>query len=126
MCRKLDSINRNFLWGHTSDKKAVHLINWDVVCLPKSCGRLGLKKTKDLNQALTKAGWRLTQNDSGLWCKLLQHKYLIFRNLFDPDLIKGVVCSSTWKAIAFGAKLITKGLFWRVGNGEQIRFWIDN
>ncbi|KAK3229447.1 hypothetical protein Dsin_001328 [Dipteronia sinensis] len=39
---------------------------------------------------------------------------------------KGVVCSSTWRGIAFGAKLISKGLKWRVGYGCQILFWLDN
>ena len=36
------------------------------------------------------------------------------------------MCSSTWKALAFGAKLVNRGLFWRVGNGELIRLWTDN
>ncbi|KAK0578928.1 hypothetical protein LWI29_018508 [Acer saccharum] len=34
MCYKLDKINRDFLWGHSS-KAAVHLVKWDTVCLPK-------------------------------------------------------------------------------------------
>ncbi|KAK3211992.1 hypothetical protein Dsin_016698 [Dipteronia sinensis] len=34
-CSTLDQINRNFLWGNTSDKKKIHLVNWDTVCIPK-------------------------------------------------------------------------------------------
>ncbi|KAK2651971.1 hypothetical protein Ddye_011827 [Dipteronia dyeriana] len=80
-----------------------------------------------MNQALlTKVGWRLTQNDSGLWCKLLKRKYLNSRNFFDLELNKGAACSSTWKAVAFGAGLINKGLKWRVVSGELIRFWIND
>ncbi|KAK3218139.1 hypothetical protein Dsin_012109 [Dipteronia sinensis] len=127
VCKKLDRISRNFLWGHTIDKKVVHLLYWDVVCLPKKCGGLGLKKAKALNQAfLAKASWFLIQDDSGIWCKVIKHKYLNTRSLFDIELNKKVVCYSTWKAIAFGASLINKGLFWRVGNGDHIRFRTNN
>ncbi|KAK3193441.1 hypothetical protein Dsin_024751 [Dipteronia sinensis] len=38
--------------------------------------------------------------------------------------IKG--CSSTWKGLSFGMKLVSKGLKWRVGDGCQIMFWIDD
>ncbi|KAK3229956.1 hypothetical protein Dsin_001837 [Dipteronia sinensis] len=120
-------MNRNFLWGHTSSNSTVHLINWDTISLPKRNGGLGIKKTKCMNQALlAKAGWRLLQIDNGIWCQLLKHKYLNNIVLTDPNLNKNKVCSSTWKSISFGAKLIDKGLKWRVGSGTHIRFWVDN
>ncbi|KAK3204464.1 hypothetical protein Dsin_018510 [Dipteronia sinensis] len=103
LCVKLDKLNRNFLWRHTDNKKTVYLINWDTVYLPKKNGGLGIKRMKGMNQVLlAKAGWRLLGHDNG------------------------VNCSSTWRGIAFGAKLIAKGLKWRVGNGCRIRFWLDD
>ncbi|KAK0587703.1 hypothetical protein LWI29_027305 [Acer saccharum] len=127
LCLKLDKLNRNFLWGHTENKKATHLIKWDMVCSPKSRGGLGIKKMKGMNQALlAKVGWWILQHDNGIWCHLLNHKYLNNRSLTDPELIKGVVCSSTWRGVAFGAKLLTKGLRWRIGDGCQVLFWLDN
>ncbi|CAL2241545.1 unnamed protein product [Prunus armeniaca] len=47
-CSKLDQLNKNFLWGHAFDKA----------------------KAAWMNQALlAKSGWRLLQNDQGLWAK---------------------------------------------------------
>ncbi|KAK2660241.1 hypothetical protein Ddye_006774 [Dipteronia dyeriana] len=31
-----DKINRDFLWGNSVDRKKVHLVKWDTVCLPKN------------------------------------------------------------------------------------------
>ncbi|KAK1584321.1 hypothetical protein Q3G72_031946 [Acer saccharum] len=127
ICLKLDKINRDFLWGHTTTKNAIHLVKWENVCLPRRNGGLGIKKTKSMNQALlAKIGWRILRNDDGIWCRLLQHKYLNNKTILDPELAKGIVCSSIWKGIAFGAKLIVKGVKWRIGDGSQVRFWLDD
>lgn len=67
LCDKIDTVNKNFLWGDSNEKKKVHLVNWDTVCKHKLLGDLGIKKTDDMNQAmLTKVGWRLFHNDHGL------------------------------------------------------------
>ncbi|KAK2653379.1 hypothetical protein Ddye_013235 [Dipteronia dyeriana] len=93
------------LVGHSSSKSNVHLISWDKVCLSKQSGGLGIKKSKDMNQVLlAKAGWRLFQNDYGIWSQILKYKYLIKHHITDLNLNKNMVCSSTWKAIAFGDK----------------------
>ncbi|KAK2663530.1 hypothetical protein Ddye_002104 [Dipteronia dyeriana] len=117
----------DFLWGHSSSKSVVHLISWDKVYPSKQDGGLGIKNSKDMNQALlAKVGWKLLQNDCGIWSQILKYKYLNKRYITDLNLNKNMVCSSTWKAIAFCAKLIIKGLKWRVGSGATIRFWIDD
>ena len=73
----LDKLNRDFLWGNRANQKKIHLVKWDDVCLPKMNGGLGIKKMKVMNQVLlAKAGWRLLQNDSGLWANMLKGKYL--------------------------------------------------
>ncbi|VVA40999.1 PREDICTED: reverse mRNAase, partial [Prunus dulcis] len=68
VCDKLDQLNRNFLWGHTSNTSKIHLVNWEQVCKPKIVGGLGIKRSAWMNQALlAKTGWRLLQHEQGLW-----------------------------------------------------------
>ena len=58
VCRELDRVNKNFIWGTTDRRKKVHLVNWSTICCSKNRGGLGLKKTKHVNQALlAKTGW---------------------------------------------------------------------
>ena len=48
---KIERLMRNFLWSSSSDKKRSNMVNWKVVCLPKSEGGLGLRKVKEFNEA---------------------------------------------------------------------------
>ncbi|KAK9944849.1 hypothetical protein M0R45_010396 [Rubus argutus] len=126
ICNKLDKLNRDFLWGDLDDQKKPHLINWDIVCLPKLLGGLGIKKTVDMNQAiLAKAGWRLLQNDPGLWACVYKNKYLQHADLFDDNYSSPKNCSSTWKSIVHGTRLLTQGLIWIIGDGRSTKFWTD-
>ncbi|CAL9023430.1 unnamed protein product, partial [Prunus brigantina] len=34
-------------------------------------------------------------------------------------------CSPTWKGIMFGAQLLDKGVIWRLGKGDKVKFWRD-
>ncbi|KAL7254135.1 hypothetical protein ACSBR1_008521 [Camellia fascicularis] len=52
VCNDIDRMNRNFLWGDTVDKKKIHLMSWDEVCISKKFGELGLKKASEQNIAL--------------------------------------------------------------------------
>ncbi|KAL5831020.1 hypothetical protein ACOSQ4_016374 [Xanthoceras sorbifolium] len=126
ICSNMDRINRNFLWGHMEEKKAVHLIKWDTVCKPKSKGGLGLKKMKNLNQSLlAKAGWRMIQPGAGLWSSLLHNKYFENGVLLDKIGKSKGTCSSTWRGITFEAANLAKGLLWRLGDWKSINFWTE-
>ncbi|KAK3231085.1 hypothetical protein Dsin_002966 [Dipteronia sinensis] len=126
VCNNLEKINRDFLWGNTSDTKKIHLVNWDTVCLPKQLGGLGTKKMNMMNQALlAKAGWRLSQKVTGLWGNLLKDKYLRGGHMTVYDSLKDMNCSSTWRGLSYGAKLLFEGVHWRVGDGCRISFWTD-
>ncbi|KAK3229436.1 hypothetical protein Dsin_001317 [Dipteronia sinensis] len=81
---------------------------------------------KKMNQALlAKAGWRLMQNENGLWDSMLKAKYIKDGNIAKARNSYIHNSSSTWRGVAFGVELISKGLKWRVGNGSQILFWTD-
>lgn len=66
---RIDRIRRQFLWGKTvGDTKGISLVNWNVVCLPKKWGRLGVPDSQLRNIALLlRWWWRLYSNPEALW-----------------------------------------------------------
>ena len=40
--KKLDKINRDFLWGSANEKRRMHLVGWEKVIRPKEEGVLGI------------------------------------------------------------------------------------
>ena len=44
ICKKLDQINCNFLWGGSAKASRNHLMSWDKVCQPKFRGGFGIEK----------------------------------------------------------------------------------
>ncbi|XP_021826059.1 uncharacterized protein LOC110766949 [Prunus avium] len=127
VCDRLDQLNRNFLWGHTADKATIHLVNWETSCKPKTAGGLGIKKMAWMNQALlAKSGWRLLQHEQGLWAEVFKAKYLKQRDILTATASNFQCCSSAWRGVLYGISTLSKGLKWRVGSGENVRFWTDN
>jgi hypothetical protein len=66
----------NCLWNDTKDKRKLHLANWDLVCMPKAQGGLGIPNLRDLNICLL-ASWlkRYSNGDGKLWKNLIHNKY---------------------------------------------------
>ena len=46
LCDKLDKINRDFLWGSTSEKRRIHLVGWNKIVRSKEEGGLGIQAAK--------------------------------------------------------------------------------
>ena len=75
-CSAIDKLNRDFLWGSTQEKRKLHLVNWNVVTLPKLYGGLGIFKMRARNEALlAKLCWRIANNPEALWAKTIIKKY---------------------------------------------------
>ncbi|KAL6272731.1 hypothetical protein ACE6H2_023423 [Prunus campanulata] len=127
VCDRLDQLNRNFLWGHIADKATTHLVNWETSCKPKAAGGLGIKKMAWMNQALlAKSGWRLLQQEQGLWAEVFKAKYLKQSDILTAKASNSHCCSSAWRGVLYGISPLSKGLKWRVGSGDNVRFWTDN
>ncbi|CAJ2634326.1 unnamed protein product [Trifolium pratense] len=70
LCDEMEKIQRGFLWGDTEQKRRPHLISWDVCCLPKKAGGLGIKSPHQMNDAfLMKILWNMINKPDNLWCK---------------------------------------------------------
>ena len=52
IAKRLEKLQRDFLWGGGSLERKIHLINWEVVCIQKEKGGLGIQKINLLNKAL--------------------------------------------------------------------------
>ncbi|KAK4707096.1 hypothetical protein R3W88_033345 [Solanum pinnatisectum] len=73
--KKIDQIQRNFIWGTTSAKRKLHLIKWDTLTKGKNNGGLGMQQSEPKNKALlTKLAWRAFTNPTSLWASLLINK----------------------------------------------------
>ncbi|KAL4188780.1 hypothetical protein AMTRI_Chr08g203770 [Amborella trichopoda] len=50
--QKLEKLMRDFLWSMVEDNRRIHLVDWDLVCLPKKFGGLSIKNLRLLNHVL--------------------------------------------------------------------------
>ena len=119
---------RSFLWGSTPDKRKLHLLSWDKVCRPKAEGGLGIRKSMDMNKALVaKVGWRLMQDRTSLWARVLRSKYKAGDFKDRRWLVAKRPGSSTWRSVIGGLKnVVTKGNRWVIGDGKEVSFWTDS
>lgn len=81
VCKEIDRLNKNFLWGHTEERKKIHNVKWEKVCRQKEHGGLGLRLCEDNNTTLvSKIGWRMCIETKPLWVEVMKHKYKISKN----------------------------------------------
>ena len=73
---RLDALCRGFIWGSSGEHRKIHLANWDLVCRPKECGGLGIRKLAWVNEAfMTKIAWGLFPNVEEFCVKIIRGKY---------------------------------------------------
>ena len=73
---KMVSIQRRFLWGGCTDKRALALVKWAVVQLPKDKGGLNISNLLFRNLGLLyKWVWRYFREPTSLWRQIVQAKY---------------------------------------------------
>lgn len=131
LCEKFDRLNRHFLWGVNEDRKwFLALRSWDRICIPKSTGGLGLRRTRDVNMAfITKLGWQLCTELERMWVKLIWSRYLRGRRITD---FQSTLHASSWiwPGIKKCKELLDVGLCLRIGQHSLALIredpWIPN
>ncbi|GJZ47279.1 hypothetical protein Tco_0601111, partial [Tanacetum coccineum] len=90
---------RKFLWCQGNMRKGKAKVAWDLVCLPKDEGGLGVKRLDLFNKALMSSHvWKLLVRKDSLWVKWIHTYKIKHRNFWD------IPCR---------------------GNGQNISIWYD-
>lgn len=65
--KRLEKIQRQFLWGDTSDKKKMHLVGCEKMTWSKQMGGLGIKRLQIQNLALLSKWWWRFGTEKGVF-----------------------------------------------------------
>lgn len=107
------------------NKKKIHWIAWDKMCLPKEMGGLGFKDIQLFNQALlAKQAWRLRQTPNSLFSLFIKSKYSGDSKFLTAA--SGDRPFYAWRSILHGGELLIQGLKQLVGDGASLRVWTSH
>ena len=126
VAKRIEKLQRDFLWGGGSLERKVHLINWEVVCTQKEKGGLGIRKIDLLNKALlSKWIWRLASEKDNLWKKVIGVKYGQEGFGWRTKEAHGTFGVGVWKEIMKEANWCWDSIKFKVGKGTRVKFWTD-
>ncbi|RVW19306.1 LINE-1 reverse transcriptase-like [Vitis vinifera] len=127
VARRLEKLQRDFLWGGGSLERKVHLINWEVVCAQKEKGGLGIRRIALLNKVLLgKWLWRFAFEEDKLWKKVIMEKFGQEGLGWRTNEARGTFGVGVWKEILKEADWCWDNIEFKVGKGTKVRFWTDH
>ncbi|GJS49209.1 hypothetical protein Tco_0599330 [Tanacetum coccineum] len=120
----IEQCMRNFLWCPSSSSKGKAKVAWELVCLPKDEGGLGIRRLELFNSALLVSHiWNLLSSKESLWVKWVHAYKLNGRNFWDVP-IRGNM-SWSWRKILQLRPSIRDFIWRKIGNGSSTSIWFD-
>uniref|UniRef100_A0A2N9EL19 Reverse transcriptase domain-containing protein n=1 Tax=Fagus sylvatica TaxID=28930 RepID=A0A2N9EL19_FAGSY len=124
--RRIEKLQRDFLWGDMGDEVKHHLVGWDKVCIPKEVGGLGVRSLILTNKALLgKWLWRFGMEGDHLWRRVLMAKFGSDLGGWRTKPIRGPHGCGLWKGIMSGWEDYFQHVEFVVGQGTRVSFWKD-
>ncbi|KAJ4777641.1 RNA-directed DNA polymerase (reverse transcriptase)-related family protein [Rhynchospora pubera] len=125
--KQVDKLRRNFLWSKSCEgKQGIHLVSWERLCLPKSCGGMGMINLKLHNISLMlKWWWRLYSLPKSQW-SLAARILFAKRDVHLPPLVWNQSGSFFWKDLRSLRYLFQLSVRSNVNCGKNTLFWYDN
>lgn len=123
---RIDKARRAFLWRKSaSGNKPISLCNWNLVCIPKQFGGLGLPDLRLRNIALVlRWWWKCYGEPNSLWavtvCRLRTQRIQVA-----GPAIWSKRGSYFWIQLIGLRSLFDRATQWVVGTGSSISFWYD-
>jgi hypothetical protein len=126
VAKRIEKIQRDFLWGGMNDEFKCHLVEWDKVCAPIDEGGLGIRNMRRFNQALLgKWLWRFAHEEGAWWRSVLVAKYGSVWGGWRSGAISSSHGVGLWKFICMGWQNFRRFIKFDPGEGSKIRFWDD-
>ena len=126
VAKRIERLQRNFLWGGMREKTKIHLVNWDRVCTPIDQGGLGVQDLISFNKVLLgKWLWRFGVEESKLCRCVFVVKYGVEGGGWRTKPIRRSHSCSIWKGIMAGWDDFSTYINFDVGHGNRVRFWHD-
>ncbi|GJV72227.1 hypothetical protein Tco_1492222 [Tanacetum coccineum] len=118
----LEQIMRGFLWCQGSMRKGQAKVAWDVVCLPKKEGGLGLRRLDYFNKALMASHvWNLISLKESLWVQWVHTYKLRGMNFWDLPFRGNM--SWGWRKIWQLRSVIREFIWHNIGDGSCTSIW---
>jgi hypothetical protein len=126
VAKRIEQIQRNFLWGSSAEEGKFHLVKWDQICSPYSNGGLAIRNIRQFNEALLgKWLWRFGVEKEALWRQVIVAKYGSLEGGWMSKAPIGPHGVGLWKFIHHRWDKFSRLLKFEVGAGTNIRFWED-
>ncbi|GJW47654.1 hypothetical protein Tco_0079300 [Tanacetum coccineum] len=120
----IEQIMRGFLWCQGGLSRGKAKVAWEVVCLPKKEGGLGIRRLDHFNKALMVSHiWKLLSLKESLWVKWI-HVYKLRNRSFWEIPYRGKM-SWSWRNILKLRPLIREFIWSVIGNGSNTSMWFD-
>jgi exonuclease III len=127
VAKRIERLQRNFLWGGMGEEHKIHLVAWDKICSPKQQGGLGVRKLIPFNLALLgKWLWRFGSEESHLWRRVVAAKYGVDRGGWISNSPRGTHGCSLWRHIRMGWPVFSTHIRFEVGLGTRVSLWHDS
>jgi hypothetical protein len=127
VARRLEKLQRDFLWGGMGDEPKFHLVNWHQICSPIQYGGLGIRSLSIFNKALLgKWLWRYAMESGALWRQVVDSKYGSQWGGWCSNRVSEPHGVGLWKYIRAGWDSFVKYTSFVVGDGSRIKFWHDS
>lgn len=98
--KSIESIQARFLWGGADLKRKIHMVAWSKLLQDKSCGGLGIRNIRLLNEALImKWWWRFGTEKDALWRKVINSNYKFEGSGWIPNMEINRKVSRIWRDI---------------------------
>ncbi|GKC11881.1 hypothetical protein Tco_1008663 [Tanacetum coccineum] len=105
-------------------RKGKAKVAWDVVCLPKDEGGIGVKHLDLFNKALMSSHvWKLLVRKDSLWVKWIHTYKIKHRNFWDIPCRGNMTWG--WRKILQLRPLVQEFIWYKIGNGHNISIWHD-
>ncbi|GJV19062.1 hypothetical protein Tco_1368082 [Tanacetum coccineum] len=120
----IEQIMRGFLWCQGSMSRGKAKVSWEVVCLPKQEGGLGVRRLDHFNKALMVSHvWKLLSLKESLWVKWI-HVYKLRNRSFWEVPYRGKM-SWGWRKLLQLRPLIRDFIWSCIGDGSKTSMWFD-